>query len=736
MQKRQSADLVRTEQKLLDILKQFFAQDIPAPNPNSETDGWASLGGHLEWRLLPDLLRLAPAWPHLLVWCDGVKFFEGHSKLHNSLHGMACSWWKPTDQDCQGVADTGGIADTELIEVEMRLLEDAPEAHVDYLIKLWANGLCHFLTPTKISVLPSCSDAASTPDLACILNAVKKSPGVNRSLSSLLGGFGAQGIAVLDELLSDPNAFVRSATVDGLMRSGVPAHAAMSLLDKALNDDDLLVKHVAVNELWRRLKTDQAFLPLLHQATPVLLAIFGHEPEVHRRWDNYDALAFLVQSEPSVEKAMIGFLADEKMRYRASGVLLRVNLPSTQMLDIYQAALHSENICWRIRAAFCLWYFGVDNGKAFIDVTEDSDCLQEPGKIAWELRDCCNPAADRLIPINLAVPVLSSILNRNKTHAYVWWTAVAELARVAPQSVDASVHEVLLSIVPTLQAHLKDKTDEVNRRCALEALELIGADVDALVQDLIGILYDLESDYFLRKAAVKALVKLMKPDARTIIPLYHFMRQQDSVDTDAYTSDALALLKLLGDSAIPVLLNDFQTNAIESVELAYKIIDLLPELGPAAIPALAELSLHDDLRGSAIIALGEIPDPAGVPHLLPFLCDENYVYRYYAAYSLGQLGVLACEAIPALAEAINDPDLTVCAWAIEALGNMGKAALPVLLAALDSEDEFVLGWTAKALGDVGDSSAKPGLDRLMQHHDLSIRFLAAEALRKIGSNEQ
>jgi HEAT repeat protein len=477
MQKRVSEDIVRCEKALVEKLQPIFIQQNSAPNGDS--DCWAALGSFLEWQMLPSILQLAPAWPHHLVWCDGVDFFYGHVKQPNALYALGCSWWLPCDQSLPDDAETGGIAHAELIEVEMHLLEEGIAPHVDYTIKIWANNLCHFLTPTKISVAPSCSDVASTPDFTCLLETIKKTPHVSnrRSITSLLGGLGSKGRALLEELLNDADVIIRRAAADGLARQKLTSEFAVPLIAKALQDTDLEVQHLTANVLWRRAQTDSAFLPLLHQSTPVLLQIFGHEPKIHRHFYINEILTFLGKSEPSVVEAMTEFLANENLQLRATKILWDINLPTAEMLAIYQTALESENIRWRVAATFSLWFFDIDGGKAFIHATEDEAILQEPSDLAGLLAYRYNSAL-KLMPTETAIPVLTSILQRRKTHVRLWCQTAFTLANLYSRETDNASQQLLQSLVPELMEYLKSD-NEVVQRYAIRALGAIGENANA-----------------------------------------------------------------------------------------------------------------------------------------------------------------------------------------------------------------------------------------------------------------
>jgi HEAT repeat protein len=202
--------------------------------------------------------------------------------------------------------------------------------------------------------------------------------------------------------------------------------------------------------------------------------------------------------------------------------------------------------------------------------------------------------------------------------------------------------------------------------------------------------------------------------------LFNFLCSQEC--NISWHRAAPPILKLLSNQERLALLKELLFNNAKELDLSYEIFDLLAEIGSDAIPLLAELTKHEYWQFWAISTLGKTHDSAAVPYLLTSLLDADYQSRKYAAQALGQMGRLAINAIPALAEAINDPDLTVCARAIEALGRIGKPALPTLLAAIDNTDDFTLGWIAKALGNIDDKDAKAALKKLILNTDSIVSF--------------
>jgi hypothetical protein len=475
MQEISSESLIRCNKELPELIKPFFSQDYDTSE--EKYSYWRKLGSFLEWKLLPNILALTPDWPHEFVWCDGFEFFYHQVKKPNVLRALGSSWWRPTDQDKPNFGIEAGIECSELIEIEMRLVENDRIAIVDYLFKIWAKGFCFVLTPNHVSVIPSCSEQLSTPKFDQILNEIRNDQKHNHrytrhSIASLLSGFGIQGASYLADLLKDSNVKVRRAAAYSLQRQGIKPELAIDLIAQALQDSDSEVQHSAANCLWERLKIDETFIPLLRQSTPLLLRMFGHEPKILRHWFANDILIYLGKIEPSVIPAMTHLLFDENLRHRATKVLWDISKLTPEMVSIYQDAVTSSDLRWRTVAAFSLWRFDVDGGKSFLELTEDEKTLQNPITTAQLLTYEYN-ATLGLMSDSIVAPVLIQILQRKKTQKRLWCQAVLALVTISTKfNSNAEYQELLQSLIPDL-LDLKHDNNEVIQRYSIEALEAI-----------------------------------------------------------------------------------------------------------------------------------------------------------------------------------------------------------------------------------------------------------------------
>src|SRR5438876_5804338 len=107
--------------------------------------------------------------------------------------------------------------------------------------------------------------------------------------------------------------------------------------------------------------------------------------------------------------------------------------------------------------------------------------------------------------------------------------------------------------------------------------------------------------------------------------------------------------------------------------------------------------------------------------------------RIVAVDLLGDMGVAARDAIPALIEALADPDPTVCSRAAEALGAVGPDDRRVIFELIVQLNTPNAVSAARGLAKCG-SAALPGSDALialLRHADADVRWNAARTLGRI-----
>jgi HEAT repeat protein len=127
-----------------------------------------------------------------------------------------------------------------------------------------------------------------------------------------------------------------------------------------------------------------------------------------------------------------------------------------------------------------------------------------------------------------------------------------------------------------------------------------------------------------------------------------------------------------------------------------------------------------------------------VPQLRKELDTPDWRVKVIAAYALGLLGTEAQSTIPALSGLIEDNNPDVRFAAAQALGKIGsEAVVPTLMQALQDHDENVRVSAVTALQQIGDlaKSAKPSLIHALWDGNWYVRSRAADTISKLGLEE-
>lgn len=155
--------------------------------------------------------------------------------------------------------------------------------------------------------------------------------------------------------------------------------------------------------------------------------------------------------------------------------------------------------------------------------------------------------------------------------------------------------------------------------------------------------------------------------------------------------------------------------------------------GERAVPALIEALRDPDewVRFGAVVVLAKIGAPAVTP-LVRALYDPAPLVRAGAAETLGRIG--DTQALEPLANLLHDVDSDTWQQAAIALGRLGDArAVRPLIKIMQGPPGDLLTRAVKALGQIGDVRAvDPLIDLLYSQPDRWARLFVIEALGKLG----
>jgi HEAT repeat protein len=203
--------------------------------------------------------------------------------------------------------------------------------------------------------------------------------------------------------------------------------------------------------------------------------------------------------------------------------------------------------------------------------------------------------------------------------------------------------------------------------------------------------------------------------------------------------EAVSAMASLGAVTVDRLISALKDERWRVREHAAKACGLIkdPRMVPPLVAALRERD--GAVKSAAAEALGRIADAQAVPVLLKLFQDSSKTVRETAGTALVAIGM---PSVPALVEALKDPDFVVRCHAARALGGMtsdyqyGRSwvrepyVVDALIAVLKDADRAVREDATIALGMIGDQRATDALLEAMK--DGAVKRHAIMSLGMIG----
>lgn len=285
-------------------------------------------------------------------------------------------------------------------------------------------------------------------------------------------------------------------------------------------------------------------------------------------------------------------------------------------------------------------------------------------------------------------------------------------------------------ILPAVVDALGEK-DAAVRVAALMLLGQIGQDAKAAVPAVSLAVKD--KDLGVRMEAILTLGEMGSVSKPAIPDLLQVLRK----DEDVQLLEPLVTVTLsnIGAPAVSAL-----SEAVSDKELRVRraALSALAVIGPKAseaVPAVA-MALGDKeavIRALAAKALGKIGAEAktALPQLTSALKDKTASVQLSAALALWQIdGQIV--GLSVLSEALKEEDVFLREQACQALGEMGlaaKAAAPALMSALTDKDAKVRALSAAALGKMpGVTGTFLKLSAALDDTDVDVRLSAAHSI--------
>jgi len=263
------------------------------------------------------------------------------------------------------------------------------------------------------------------------------------------------------------------------------------------------------------------------------------------------------------------------------------------------------------------------------------------------------------------------------------WHAARSIGMVGETALPAMPKLVSLladadPVVVTQAAHAigQVRGDAPAADLAAEAKEACAAAVEPLIATTLHV------DPRVRRAAILSLRRVSNPDALLPLVTRHL--------ADADPSVVLPALHTLADMGVESL--PFLTKALAEPGSRYWATVVLAEMGPAAAPALPQLTAlagdaELDERLQAIYALAGIGEAAAdsAPVLVAALEGNEPVLRYAAAHALGRIKAAVADEALARAASDDNPLLAeVASWARARIDPADESLMDAALARLES----------------------------------------------------
>jgi len=191
-----------------------------------------------------------------------------------------------------------------------------------------------------------------------------------------------------------------------------------------------------------------------------------------------------------------------------------------------------------------------------------------------------------------------------------------------------------------------------------------------------------DPDAEVRRWAIEGLWE--DEDSRLVPPLIKLLLHDPAEKVRAAAAQSLARFVFLGEMEylcrdktvkLQAALLDAIRNPAETVEVRRRALEALAYADREEVPGLIAAAYRDaneDMRLSAVFAMGRSCDPAWTETAIAELTNPNPAMRFEAARACGEIE--AEPALPALLQRLEDPDWQVREMVIWALGEIGGPA--------------------------------------------------------------
>jgi HEAT repeat protein len=418
-------------------------------------------------------------------------------------------------------------------------------------------------------------------------------------------------------------------------------------------------------------------------------------------------------------KALASLITDEDAHVRRAAVEALDDIePGPEVgVPIIVKMLEDADPAARIRALHAL----ADEGKTAVPHLIDALAKEEAAYWACLVLSEIGPDAED------AVPALTKVLEDKRLG--VRREAILALAAIGEASApatDALVESLDCEVNGVVATYAMGKIGRVPPAAKKKILKNARSEDGVLATVSLWALARLNpDDEKLQRRSVRRLAEFLKSDD----PKQRVAAAQALIELDPDPEISRPIIKKVMDGASPEVLDT--------------VLDAVASLGEKALPRMIEALKAPEVRARVASIIARIGPKAkqAVPALVEALADPEPETRNEVLFALGSIGPGAESAVPAVAKALGDPDMNVRYAACYALGSIGpaaKSAKAALQRNLASPDEFLAMDSAWALSRIDpgctESAPKtvPLLVKGLEQPDAMTRLHAVESLGRLG----
>ena len=204
----------------------------------------------------------------------------------------------------------------------------------------------------------------------------------------------------------------------------------------------------------------------------------------------------------------------------------------------------------------------------------------------------------------------------------------------------------------------------------------------------------------------------------------------------AFPTSTLESILGTGSAVQPADLRQGAAVELTGEDLEFLSLAQSRKLRKRRVPVMAKVPPHEDVPRFAARVLGGVPRTDVALELAMALKEEDQELRLAAADSLARIGEtmgsLPEQVVEALLGMLPNPDRQVRLSVIRGLGFVGgRQAIAVLADHLGDDDGLVRSEAVRGLSRLGE--AGPGIERMLEDGDPTVRLAAAGALADGGS---